>query len=134
MLIKNKKYCGILLLTASLLASCSLSTKLDETIERDVEATTKLKEEAKAPTKEANVDLVKVKDDIWLGDSSEIEYEGEPVPSYLETADAVTLISNRPVTLYEIGDMINKVTSLKVRYASQLEDNIMKTAAKNKPF
>ena len=133
MLTNKIRYCSIALFAAGLLASCSLSTKLDETIEREIEATTKLKEAAKVPTKEANVDLVKVKDDIWLGDSSNIEYEGEPVPTYLETADAVTLISNRPVTLYEIGDMINKVTSLKVRYASQLEDSVTKSAEKNKP-
>ncbi|MBQ8436430.1 MAG: hypothetical protein IJX20_02135 [Alphaproteobacteria bacterium] len=133
MLTSKKKYCSIVFIAVGLLASCSLSTKLDETIEREISATTKLKEAAKMPTKEANVDLVKVKDDIWLGDTSNIEYEGEPVPTYLETADAVTLISNRPVTLYEIGDMINKVTSLKVRYASQLEENVTKSAEKNKP-
>ena len=133
MLTNKIRYCSIVLFAAGLLASCSLSTKLDETMEREVEATTKLKEAAKVPTKEANVDLVKVKDDIWLGDTSNVEYEGEPVPSYLETADAVTLISNRPVTLYEIGDMINKVTSLKVRYASQLEDSVTKSAEENKP-
>ena len=36
--------------------------------------------------------------------NSEIEYEGDkPLPSYLETADGVTLVSNRPITLYEIS-------------------------------
>ena len=133
MLTNKKKYCGIVLLAAGLLASCSLSTQLDATVEREVSAATKLKETAKMPASPANVDLVRVKNDIWLGDTSDIEYEGEPVPTYLEKPDAVTLISNRPVTLFEIGDMLNKVTSLKIRYASQLEDNIVKNAEKNKP-
>lgn len=114
-------------------ASCSLSTSMDATIEREVEAATQLKEAAKIPTKIADDGVVRVKNDIWLGDSSEIEYEGEPLPSYLEGKDGITLISNRPITLYEIGDMINKITSLKIRYAPQLEQDVMKNAASNKP-
>jgi len=102
-------------------ASCSLSTKMDATIDREVEATTQLKEAAKIPDKALNDDVVKVKNDIWLGDTSQIEYEGQPIPSYLEGKDGITLISNRPITLYEIGDMINKITGLRVSYASRLE-------------
>ncbi len=131
-LIKNKKF-GIILAFAALVASCSMSTSLDATIEREVEASTKMKEMAKAPTPIENTDLVKVKNDIWLGDTSEIEYEGQPVPAYLETADGVTLISNRPITLFEIGDMLNKVTSLRVRFDSNLEKDIRDKGSKNKP-
>ena len=131
-LIKNKKF-GIVLAFAALVASCSMSTSLDATIEREVEASTKMKEMAKAPTPIENTDLVKVKNDIWLGDTSEIEYEGQPVPAYLETADGVTLISNRPITLFEIGDMLNKVTSLRVRFDSNLEKDIREKGSKNKP-
>lgn len=132
LLIRNRKF-GIILAAAALAASCSMSTSLDATIEREVEASTKMKEMAKAPTPIENTDLVKVKNDIWLGDTSEIEYEGEPVPAYLETADGVTLISNRPITLFEIGDMINKVTSLRVRFDSNLEKDIREQGSKNKP-
>lgn len=115
------------------IASCSLSTSMDATIEREVDAATQLKEASKAPTEIANDGVVRVKNDIWLGDSSEIEYEGQPIPSYLEGKDGITLISNRPITLYEIGDMINKITSLKVRYAPQLEQDVLKNASSNKP-
>ncbi len=115
------------------LSSCSISTSMDATVEREVDATTKLKEEAKIPTTKANDSLVKVKDEIWLGDTSEVEYEGQPLPSYLETKDGITLISNRPITLFEIGDMINKITSLGVRYAPQLEADVFKNAEANKP-
>lgn len=131
-LINTKKF-SIMLAAAALAASCSMSTSLDATIEREVEASTKMKEMAKAPTPIENTDLVKVKNDIWLGDTSEIEYEGQPVPAYLETADGVTLISNRPITLFEIGDMLNKVTSLRVRFDSNLEKDIREKGSKNKP-
>ncbi len=124
---------GLGLAVIAFAASCSLSTSMDATIEREVEATTKLKEVAKVPGTPIPEDVVRVKNDIWLGDSSEIEYEGEPVPTYLEGKDGITLISNRPITLYEIGDMINKITSLKVRYDPQMETDVLKNAEKNKP-
>ncbi len=132
LLIKNKKF-GIVLAFAALVASCSMSTSLDATIEREVEASTKMKEMAKAPTPIENTDLVKVKNDIWLGDTSEIEYEGQPVPAYLETEDGVTLINKRPITLFKIGDMLNKVTSLRVRFDSNLEKDIREKGSKNNP-
>lgn len=119
--------------TISLIAACSVSTDLDASLEREVENTVRLKEEAKVPSTPAPVDVVRVKDDIWLGDTSEIEYEGQPIPSYLETPDGITLISNRPITLYEIGDMINKITSLSVRYENDLEQNAIKLADDNAP-
>ena len=115
------------------IVSCSISTNMDSSLKREIEAVTKLKEIAKTPTKTSNSDLIKVKNDIWLGDTSEIEYEGEPLPNYLEEKKGVTLISNRPITLFEIGDMINKVTSISIRYSADLEKDVLKNANKNKP-
>lgn len=118
---------------AALVAACSVSTDLDATLDREVENTVILKEKAKAPTTPAVTDVIRVNDDIWLGDTSEVEYEGDPVPSYLETPDGVTLISNRPITLYEIGDMLNKITSLSVRYDPTLEEASKQQADGNAP-
>lgn len=53
---------------------------MDATIDREIEAATKLKEDSKIPTAPSNEDLIKVKDEIWLGDTSEVEYEGDPLP------------------------------------------------------
>ncbi len=128
----NKKYIG-LAFSFLLIASCSLSTKQDATMEREVERTVSLREKAKSPTEVAVEDTVRVKNDIWLGDVSVVEYEGEPIPSHLEGIDAVTLISNRPVTLFDIGDMIAKVTSLSVRFSSEIEEKTLSDALKNKP-
>ena len=129
----NWKKIGLGIFILGFAGSCSISTNMDATIEREVEAATKLKETAKIPTTPANADLIKVKDDIWLGDTSEIEYDGEPLPSYLEGKEGITLVSNRPITLFEIGDMINKTTSLGVRYAPQLEADVKSKGAANKP-
>ena len=116
-----------------LTSSCSISTDLDATIERNAEAATVLSEKAKMPMNPISDDVVRVKDDIWLGDTSEIEYDGQPLPSNFETKDGVTLISNRPITLYEIGDMITKITSLRVSFAGDMDDKERSKASANKP-
>ncbi len=133
MRITNWKKIGFGFCALAFAASCSISTTMDASLEKDVDAATKLREDAKIPTKVANQDLVKVKDDIWLGDTSKIEYEGEPLPSYLEATDGITLVSNRPISLYEIGDMINRTTGLGVRYASDLEADIRAKGESNRP-
>ena len=130
--ITNIKNLSIGLCAIALIASCSISTTLDKSIQTDIEASVRLKEESKIPTKVANQDLIKVNDDIWLGDSSLIEYEGAPLPSYLETKDGITLVSNRPISLYEIGDMLNKTTSLGIRYAADLEEEVRSKGEANR--
>ena len=126
-----KATCGLAI--TAIIAACSLSTQLDAEIEHEIETSTMLKEKAKAPAKVAADDVVRVKNDIWLGNKSTIEYDGEPLPTYLEGKDGITLVSNRPIGLYEIGDMINKITSIKVRYSSDLEEKILPIAEGNKP-
>lgn len=131
-MLMNKKNIA-LVLAFFVVASCSLSTSLDATIERDVESVIELRDESKVPSTPSVEDTVRVKDDIWLGDASVVEYEGEPLPSKLEKPEAVTLISNRPVSLYEIGDMVTKVTSLSVRFSSEIEEKVLTVAEKNAP-
>lgn len=113
--------------------SCSISPKTEATAEREVQITSNLRDKASIPGTPTSEDVIRVKDDIWLGDKSVVEYEGEPLPTYLEAKDGITLVSNRPITLYEIGDMINKVTSMQVRYAAQLEKDALTVAAENAP-
>ena len=117
----------------AVVAACSMSTSMDATLEKEVQTVSTLQEAAKAPTELAPDDVVRVKNDIWLGDTSEVQYEGEPIPFYLEGKEGITLISNRPITLFEIGDMINKITSVKVRFATGLEEEIKKNASANQP-
>ena len=133
MLMNNYVKTALGLSVTAIIAACSMSTQLDAEIEREVKTATELKEQSKVPTQVAPEDVVRVKNDIWLGDKSEVEYNGAPLPSYLETKDGITLVSNRPISLYEVGDMINKLTSIKVRYANHLESDILKTAKENKP-
>ena len=133
MRLTNLKKLGIGACVVAFAASCSISTTMDNAVEKEVASAARLREDAKIPTSVANQDLVKVKDDIWLGDTSKIEYEGEPLPSYLETKDGITLVSNRPITLYEIGDMINRTTSLGIRYATELEQDVRAKGEANRP-
>lgn len=120
-------------MVATFLASCSLSSKTEKAIDREEDTIQDLQVKAEVPTETIPDDVIRVKDDIWLGNTSDVEYEGEPVPAYLEGAEGITLISNRPITLYEIGDTINKITSLKIRYDQDLEQQAQSDAAGNPP-
>ncbi len=123
-----------LCLTAiGLLAACSLATDMDETLNREVESAAAYKQQAKEPMPLADNDVIRVNSDIWLGDTSEVEYEGSPIPGYLETPEGITLISNRPITLYEIGTMIHKITSISVRYEQELDGSVQQQADANEP-
>ena len=115
--------------------ACSLSPQLDAEIEQATKDTSALKQQASVPDMPIPDDVVRVKNDIWLGDTSNVEFEGERIPGYLEAKDGVTLISNRPITLFEVGTMISKITSLSVRYAPELEDtdDIKGVADQNEP-
>ncbi len=113
--------------------ACSISPELDEKMANQTEEVMDLNQKAKVPGEPVPDDVVRVKNDIWLGDTSTVEFEGEAIPAYLEAKDGVTLISNRPITLYEIGTMINKITSLSVRYAPELEENAIANADNNEP-
>ena len=117
-----------------LLVACSVSPELDTEMAKQAKQASDLKQKSAVPGEPIPDDVVRVKNDIWLGDTSKIEFEGEPIPSYLEKEDGITLISNRPITLFEIGSMINKITSLSVRYAPELEEEGIKDVAdSNKP-
>ncbi len=122
---------GILGITVA----CTMSPQMDEDIAQTTKQALTLKQQAAVPDTPVPDDVVRVKNDIWLGDSSKVEFEGEPVPTYLEAKDGITLISNRPITLFEIGNMISKITSLSVRYAPELEDDdeIKDVADENEP-
>ncbi len=113
--------------------ACSVSPEMDENLARQTKDALNLKHKAAVPGAPIPDDVIRVKNDIWLGDTSNVEFEGQPVPAYLETKDGITLISNRPITLYEIGSMINKITALSVRYAPELEDTAIANADKNQP-
>lgn len=113
--------------------ACSVSPEMDREMAQRAKDALDLKQKAAVPGDPIPDDVVRVKNDIWLGDTSSVEFEGEPVPAYLETKDGITLISNRPITLYEIGSMINKITSISVRYAPELEQSAISNADSNQP-
>ena len=113
--------------------ACSVSPEMDQEMADRTKNALDLKQKAAVPGEPIPDDVIRVKDDIWLGDTSKIEFEGDPVPAYLEAKDGITLISNRPITLYEIGSMISKITSLSVRYAPELEENAIANADNNQP-
>ena len=73
--------------------ACSVSPEMDESMARTTENALDLKQKAALPSEPIPDDVVRVKNDIWLGDTSNVEFEGQPVPAYLETKDGITFSS-----------------------------------------
>lgn len=89
--INNLQKFGLGLAVVVFAASCSLSTSMDATIEREVEATIDLKEKAKIPEKPITTDVVRVKNDIWLGDTSETNMTANRFPLIWKPKTALRL-------------------------------------------
>ena len=100
------------------LASCSLA-QLTAKTESNIKDATNLADNviAKAPMPDTPipVDTVRTKSQIWLGNTSAKMAEGDALPARFETDNAVTLVGNREVTLFEIAERITSLTGLQVR-------------------
>lgn len=111
----------IILGVVSITVACgTLAPEMEAEMSQRAKDVMDVKQQGEIPNEPIPDDVVRVKDDIWLGDTSTVEFEGQPIPAYLEAKDGVTLVSNRPITLYEIGTMLSKITSISVRYAPEL--------------
>ena len=55
--------------------ACSVSPEMDASMERQAENALDLKQKAAVPGDPIPDDVVRVKNDIWLGDTSNIEFE-----------------------------------------------------------
>lgn len=112
--------------SALLLASCSLSFMAEETqedVDRAVTSADTVMGKAATPDKPLTIDTVRTKSEIWLGDSSSKLPDSEPLPSRFEVDNAITLVGNREVNLFEIAERITALTGLLVRVDDLLLDN-----------
>ncbi|MBR3676716.1 MAG: PilN family type IVB pilus formation outer membrane protein [Alphaproteobacteria bacterium] len=109
----------IILGAVGVTVACSIAPDMEAEMAQRTKDVLDIKQQATVPNEPVPDDVVRVKDDIWLGDTSTVEFEGQPIPAYLEAKDGVTLVSNRPITLFEIGTMLSKITSIAVRYAPE---------------
>ncbi len=109
-----------------LLASCSLSELTAET-ENNIEDASvmaaNMLEKAALPDTPEVIDTVRTKSEIWLGNTSSKISEGEPLPARFETENAVTLVTNQELGLFEIAKKITGLTGLLVRVDDLLLDN-----------
>ena len=124
--LSNTKY-AILGLSACMLASCSLSSIFAEDTHQAIEDSTASADAVMAksalPATPEAVDTVRVKSEIWLGNTSSKMSDSEPLPSRFETENAITLVGNREVNLFEIAERITALTGLLVRIDDLLLDN-----------
>ena len=124
--LSNTKY-AILGLSACMLASCSLSSIFAEgtqqSIDSSMNSADNVMNKAAIPSKPETIDTVRVKSEIWLGNTSSKISDSEPLPSRFETENAITLVGNREVNLFEIAERITSLTGLLVRIDDLLLEN-----------
>lgn len=133
MLIRYKRNLFLAIMCCGLMAACSVATDIEGTIEQDVETAISVKERAKAPDKKLHMDTVNVREDIWLGNKSMTASNGDPLPKALEKGDGVTAVSNRPISLYEIADLLTKITGISTRISDELLEDALAVAEENSP-
>ncbi len=123
---RNTKY-ALLGLSACLLASCSLSSIFAADTEKNIDNARTSADEVAAkaalPADPLTIDTVRVKPEVWLGDTSSKIADSEPLPARFETDNAITLVGNREVTLFEVAEKITSLTGLLVRIDDLLLDN-----------
>ncbi len=133
MLTKLYRNLTLVIIFCSIIAACAVATDIEGTIEQDIDTAVEIKEKAKKPDAPLHIDTVNVRDDIWLGNKSMTASNGDPLPKKLEQDDGVTAVSNRPITLYEITDLLTKITNISTRISDELLEDALEVAANNKP-
>lgn len=101
------------LLVVVALAGCN-NEKNRNLIDRRIDQTTRIGEEASAPAPKVVYDPLVVSDKIWTGNKSVRLRRGLPLPTKYETARGVTLISSAPISLQEIVSAVTSQTGIPI--------------------
>lgn len=124
--LRNTRF-AILGLSACMLASCSFSSifakDTEDNISKASTTADAVMSKSSMPGNPLTIDTVRTKSEIWLGNTSSKMSDSEPLPSRFETENAITLIGNREVNLFEIAERITALTGLLVRIDDLLLDN-----------
>jgi hypothetical protein len=124
---------NVLLFVFVAFAACSLNKETEESQKRDMQTVVTATEKAKLPADSEYVKNIRYRDDVWLGNSSFRNERGDPLPQKFENADGITVVSERPVALLELAELIRKMTGITVRIDGDLIENAEEDAEENMP-
>jgi len=109
-------------LTVALLAGCFVLAscnkyvaEADKRIETTLARAEEMKEIAEIPDLPQSVDTVRVQNDIWLGENSTKIMEGDPLPSWVEKEDGITIAISEDARLPDIIQEISDMTGITIR-------------------
>ncbi|MGD9638801.1 MAG: hypothetical protein AB7U85_07055 [Alphaproteobacteria bacterium] len=102
------------------LSSCADISDAEATVARDTDIITAALDKSSLPTKPKDLDFIKIRDDIWLGDTSVRHQASGLLPSQFERSDGITLVSNKAVGFSEILKKIGDLTKLPIRYSEEV--------------
>lgn len=107
---------------AFLMSACTVPAvqKSESLIQDQADRATPALASVARPENPVTYGRVQVRDDVWVGGSSERLRRGDRLPRKYDL-DGVTFVSPRALGLQEIGDLITRTVSIPVTYASEIE-------------
>lgn len=126
MLIK-KKVIGLIVLTVGLigiinflLTSCAQISDVEATIARDEEIIKTAFDKSSLPTTPKDINVIRMRDDIWLGDTSLRHKSSDLLPVQFERKDGITLVSGKAIKFANIVKKIHDLTGIPVRISDDV--------------
>lgn len=111
-----KKFTLALLMGCFTLAACNEHVvEVDKRIETTLARTEEYLEASQIPDLPEPVDTVRMQNDIWLGTQSTKIAEGDPLPSWVEKEDGITVAISDQTTLPNILQEISDMTGITIR-------------------
>ena len=111
-----KKFTLALLMGCFTLAACNEHVvEVDKRIETTLARTEEYLEASQIPDLPEPVDTVRMQNDIWLGTQSTKIAEGDPLPSWVEKEDGITVAISDQTTLPNILREISDMTGITIR-------------------
>ena len=98
------------------LAACNkYVAETDKKIETTLERLEEYQQQAQIPDLPESSDTVRMQNDIWLGNESVKILQGDPLPSWLEKEDGITIAINENAKLPDVIQQISDMTDIPIR-------------------
>ncbi|MBQ4472451.1 MAG: hypothetical protein II942_04340 [Alphaproteobacteria bacterium] len=125
-MLKKTTFSIIALVGCLALVACNkYVAETDKKIETTLERIEEYQQQAQIPDLPEPTDTVRVQNDIWLGNESVKILEGDPLPTWLEKDDGITIAISETAKLTDIIQQISDMTDIPIRMDDLKIANVM---------
>ena len=103
-----------------LVSGCANISDVEATVARDHEIINAALDKSNLPTAPKNLDIIRMRDDIWIGDTSLRHKGGDLLPKQFERSDGITVVGNRAFNFFEVIKKIGDLTRIPIRYSEEV--------------